>query len=106
MLKMSTSINARMAAPHHGLLKGPRAAVNGLIDIKNALVKCLFIFNYAFSVSSQIKSLRTNFEQTWGLHLENCLWTYIPVKLPACFVVEKSLQKRVQAFWTHPAYVK
>jgi len=37
-----------MATSDHGLshhFEGPGAIVNGFIAIKNALVKCLFVFN-------------------------------------------------------------
>ena len=46
VLHLNPCVQACMDMSHHGLsqpLKDSRAVVNGLIGIKNALVKCLFI---------------------------------------------------------------
>ena len=47
-----------------------------LDNIKNASVKCLFIFNCSWMGVPIDKNIKTEVRRTWGLYLKNCLRTH------------------------------
>jgi hypothetical protein len=59
ILKMSSTwSNAHVDCEHH--LQRPGAPVNGLINVRNALMKCLFIFNWKWKHYGSYVPLQTN----------------------------------------------
>jgi len=77
MLKISSTwINEGTNTPDHGFshpFKRPRAVSNGLLGIKNASVKCLFIFNWRYFTTD--KKLKDQGMATVGV---------VPSKLNFC----------------------